>query len=107
MQILASHKELGTCLLVYVSNVISSCCALGATSVRSEFPKISLSELVGFVDAAHATDVKKWRSITGWAFCYAGAAIAYKSKLQTMIATRSTEAEFMAAVHAAKTARYL
>jgi len=72
-----------------------------------EFPKISPSELVGFVDAAHATDVEKRRSITGWAFCYAGAAIAYKSKLQTVIATSSTEAEFVAAVHAAKAARYL
>jgi len=40
-------------------------------------------------------------------FCYAGAAIVYKSKLQTVIATSSTEAKFVAAVHAAKTARYL
>jgi len=35
--------------------------------------------------------------ITGWVFCYAGAAIAYKSKLQTVIATSSTEAKFVAA----------
>jgi len=33
--------------------------------------------------------------------------IANKSKLQTVIATSSTEAEFVAAVHAAKIARYL
>jgi len=72
-----------------------------------DFPKISSSELVSFVDAAHAMDVEKQQSITGWAFCYAGAAIAYKSKLQTVIATSLTEAEFVAAVHAAKTARYL
>jgi len=39
-------------------------------------------------------------------FCYAGAAIAYKSKLQTVIATSSTEAKIIAAVHTAKTARY-
>jgi len=76
-------------------------------SLNTNFPKIPASELVGFVDAAHATDTEKRRSITGWAFCYAGAAIAYKSKLQTVIATSSTEAEFVAAVHAAKTARYL
>ncbi len=74
---------------------------------NTNFPKISPSKLVGFVDAAHATDIEKQRSITGWAFCYAGAAIAYKSKLQTVIATSSTEVEFVAAVHAAKTARYL
>jgi len=34
-------------------------------------------------------------------------AIAYKSKLQTVIATSSTKAEFVAAVHAAKVARDL
>jgi len=62
---------------------------------------------VGFIDAAHATDLEKQCSITGWVFCYAEAAIAYKSKLQIVIATSSTEAEFVAAVHAAKTARYL
>ncbi len=65
------------------------------------------SELIGFVDAAHAMDIERHQSITGWAFYYAGAAIAYKSKLQTVIATSLTEAEFVAAVHAAKTARYL
>jgi len=63
--------------------------------------------LVGFVDAAHATDLEKWQTITRWVFCYAGAAIAYKSKLQTIITTSSTVAEFVAAVHAAKIARYL
>jgi len=76
-------------------------------SLDTNFPKIPASELVGFVDAAHATDTEKCQSITGWAFCYAGVAIAYKSKLQTMIATSSTEAEFVAAVHAAKMMRYL
>jgi len=40
-------------------------------------------------------------------FCYAGAAVVYKSKLQTVIATSSTEAKFVAAMHAAKIARYL
>jgi len=69
-----------------------------------DFPHIALTDLVGFVDATHATDVEKWHSITGWVFCYAGAAIAYKSKLQTVIATSSTKAKFVAMVHAAKTA---
>jgi hypothetical protein len=40
-------------------------------------------------------------------FCLAGGAVAYKSKLQATVATSSTEAEFIAAVHAAKTAKYL
>ena len=62
---------------------------------------------VGFVDAAHANDLRKRRSTTGYAFILSGAAIAYKSKTQTITATSSTEAEFIAAVAAAKTAKYL
>lgn len=72
-----------------------------------EFPKSQLGELVGYVDAAHATDIKTRRSVTGIVFCLAGGAIAYKSKLQPTCATSSTEAEFIAAVHAAKIAKYL
>jgi hypothetical protein len=72
-----------------------------------EFPKHALLQLVGFVDAAYATDVATRRSVTGLVFCLAGGAIAYKSKLQATVATSSTEAEFIAAVHAAKLAKYL
>ena len=71
------------------------------------FPVHKLLQLVGFVDAAHATDIPSRRSITGLVFCLAGGAIAYKSKLQATVATSSTEAEFIAAVHAAKLAKYL
>jgi hypothetical protein len=71
------------------------------------FPQHDLLELVGYVDAAHATDLKTRRSVSGLVFCLAGAAVAYKSKLQATVATSSTEAEFIAAVSAAKTAKYL
>ena len=71
------------------------------------FPQHSLLQLVGFVDAAYATDTNTRRSLTGIVFCLAGGAIAYKSKLQATVATSSTEAEFIAAVHAAKIAKYL
>jgi hypothetical protein len=64
-------------------------------------------QLIGFVDAAHATDTLTHRSITGIVFCLAGGAIASKSKLQATIATSSTEAEFIAAVNAGKIAKYL
>jgi hypothetical protein len=59
------------------------------------------------VDAAHAVDVKTRRSFTGLVFWLAGGAIAYKSKMQATVATSSTEAEFIASVHAAKIAKYL
>lgn len=45
------------------------------------FPLYAFLQLVGFIDAAHAVDIKTRRSITGLIFCLAGGAIAYKSKL--------------------------
>ena len=76
------------------------------TSLPS-FPSSAPLQLVGYVDAAHATDLETRRSVTGFVFCLAGGAIAYKSKLQATVSTSSTEAEFIAAVHAAKVAKYL
>ena len=71
------------------------------------FPHSDPYQLAGFVDAAHATDLKTRRSITGLVFTLAGGAIAFKSKIQPVVATSSTEAEFIAAVHAGKVAKYL
>jgi hypothetical protein len=63
--------------------------------------------LTGYVDAAHATDLKTRRSVSGYVFTLAGGAIAFKSKLQATVATSLTEAEFVAAVSAAKVAKCL
>ena len=72
-----------------------------------EFPRLHLFMLAGFVDAAHAIDMLTRRSVTGYVFTFSGGAIAYKSKLQPTVATSSTESEFIAAVSAAKVAKYL
>jgi hypothetical protein len=64
-------------------------------------------ELIGYVDAAHATDLRTRRSVTGYVNTLCGAAICYRSKLQSTVATSSTEAEFIAAVTAAKSIKYL
>jgi hypothetical protein len=64
-------------------------------------------QLLGFVDSAHATDLRNRRSTTGYAFCLAGGAIAWRASTQSVVATSSTEGEFIAAVSAAKTAKYL
>ena len=53
------------------------------------------------------TCLKTRRSVTGYGFCLAGGAVAFKSKLQPTIATSSTEAEFCAGVTGAKVAKYL
>ena len=72
------------------------------------FPEASQPTLLtGYVDAAHATDLLTLRSITGLVFMFCGGPIAYKSKIQPTVSTSSTEAEFLAAVHAAKIAKYL
>ena len=63
--------------------------------------------MVGCVDAAHANDLRNRKSTTGHAFCLAGGAVVCKCKTQSITATSSTEAEFIAAVSAAKAARYL
>ena len=60
-----------------------------------------------YVDAAHANDLRNRRSTTGYAFMLSGAAISYRVKTQSVTATSSTEAEFIAAVLAAKHAKYL
>ena len=68
---------------------------------------INKPELHCFVDAAYANDHRKRRSTTGFVFTFCGGAIVYRSKTQHVNALSSTEAEFIAAVTAAKTARYL
>ena len=64
-------------------------------------------QLVGYVDASHATDIKTRRSVTGFILTLCGGAICYRSKVQTSVATSSTESEFVAAVTASKAVLYL
>ena len=70
------------------------------------FPMISRDKLTGFLDAAHATAINR-RSVTGLVLFFGGTAIAWKSRVQLVTATSSTEAEFYAAVTCAKIAKYL
>ena len=73
-----------------------------------DYPEdITKNKLICFVDAAYGNDYKKRRSTTGFAFTYSGGAIVYKSKAQSITALSSTEAELIAAVTAAKTARFI
>jgi len=58
--------------------------------------------LIGFVDSDWATSSKRRNSMTGTILMYAGGAVGYKSKFQTIIAHSSKEAEFVAACNTAK-----
>ena len=64
-------------------------------------------QLVGYFEASHATDIKTRRSVTGFILTLCGGAICYRSKVQTSVATSSTESEFVAAVTASKAVLYL
>lgn len=63
--------------------------------------------LSGYVDADWASDVNDRRSTSGFVFMLGGAAISWESKKQTSVALSSTEAEYIAAAHAAKEAVWL
>jgi hypothetical protein len=78
-----------------------------SANIEDLFPNIDLNVLTAFVDASHANDLRNRRSTTGYSINMAGASVAYRSKTQTVTATSSTEAEFIAAVLCAKAVRYL
>jgi hypothetical protein len=57
--------------------------------------------LTGYADASYAADMSTRKSTTGWVLMLAGAAVAWKSKLQPVVATSTTEAEYVALCYAA------
>jgi len=59
------------------------------------------------VDASHATDIETRRSTGGHIVMIFGAAILWASKLQSTMATSSTESEFMQAVTACKGVKWV
>ena len=65
------------------------------------------TELLGYVDADWASDVNDRKSTSGFVFMLGVAAISWGSKKQTSVALSSTEAEYIAAAHAAKEAIWL
>jgi len=71
------------------------------------FPKYKLTDLITFANAAYAMDTKTRQSISGYVIMYAGAAVAYKAKMQPTVVTSSTEAEFIAAIYTAKALKHL
>ena len=83
------------------------CYLCGTTDTRLIYRKTSEMFLLGYVDTDWAGDVNNRRSISGYTFVTAGAAISWSSKKQPSVALSSTEAEYMAAAAAAKEATWL
>jgi len=67
-----------------------------------DFPTVDTQEPIAFLDAVHTNDLRNRQSTTGCAFLLCGGAISYRCKTQSITATSSTEAEFLAAVATAK-----
>jgi ATP-binding cassette subfamily B (MDR/TAP) protein 1 len=61
----------------------------------------------GYVDSDFASDLEKRKSITGYVFIITGGAVSWVSKLQTVVALSTTEAEYMAATQACKEAMWM
>ncbi|KAH9660415.1 Integrase catalytic domain-containing protein [Citrus sinensis] len=61
----------------------------------------------GYVDSDFAGDLDKRKSTTGYVFTLAGATVSRVSKLQTVVALSTTEAEYMAATQACKEAIWI
>jgi len=63
-------------------------------------------DLVGFVDADGASQEHR-RAISGYVFVVDGGAVSWSSKKQELVTLSTTEAEYVAATHAAKEAVWL
>jgi len=67
------------------------------------------SELIvnGYVDSDFAGDLDKRKSTTGYVFTLAGVAVSWLSKLQTVVALSTTEAEYMVVTQECKEAIWI
>lgn len=66
------------------------------------FGRSYASPLEGYVDSDYATDKDTRRSTTGWIYLLFGTPVAWKSQRQAAVTLSSCEAEYIAAVDAAK-----
>src|SRR5258705_13962661 len=65
-------------------------------------PSRSDESFVTYTDADHGGDPDTTRSTSGYLLCIGTGAVSWSSKLQTLVALSTTEAEFIAAVEAGK-----
>ncbi|KIJ41161.1 hypothetical protein M422DRAFT_172542 [Sphaerobolus stellatus SS14] len=79
----------------------------GTTDLGLVFIGSGNTKIEVFIDADWAQDKNNRHSLTGYVCTLAGATISWSSKKQSSTAQSSTEAEYMAATHAAKEALWL
>ncbi|KAE8665938.1 hypothetical protein F3Y22_tig00112523pilonHSYRG00165 [Hibiscus syriacus] len=88
--------------------IVSStvCISSGKFNVRYDMHKTRHCTSSGS-DSGYAGDLDKSKSTTGYVFKVAGGAVSWVSKLQSVVATATTEAEYVAATQASKEAIWL
>ena len=64
-------------------------------------------EIIGYADSDYAGDLATRKSTSGYVFLIADGAVSWKSKKQTVVATSSCEAEYIASCAATKEAIWL
>lgn len=79
----------------------------GTLNLGLVFHQSTSMNLVGYCDSDWGADKNDRKSITGYVFMLAGAAITWKSKKQQTVALSSTEAEYMALGDAVKEVLWL
>ena len=93
------HWEAAKRVLRYLRGTTDLCIKYqGGTGTGNQ----GVPSAVTFCDADHAADKDKRRSTTGTVITFNGRAVAWFSKLQSVVATSTTEAEYIAAAHGAK-----
>jgi hypothetical protein len=78
----------------------------GTQNLGLQYQKEKKNDLIGYSDASYAEE-KDRKSIGGYVFLQAGAAITWKSQKQKIVAQSSAEAEYVALAEAAKEAIWL
>ena len=100
LRYLKHTRDLGLVYSASLSPVAKQVAATVGDSV------VKTKQLLCYVDASWAEDESR-KSQTGYAFCYGNGAIAWSSRLQSIITLSSTEAEYVALGEAVMSAIYL
>jgi hypothetical protein len=79
----------------------------GTTAASIVYSKSGPDQPIGYSDANYATDPIDRKSISGYAFTYAGGMISWKSKKQPVVAHSSSESELVALDSAAREAMWI
>jgi hypothetical protein len=104
----ASNPSLGHIALAKrILHYIKATKDYGITYYNNKYNTNTSNYIYGYCDSDYAGDINTAKSTLGYIFFIAGGPISWKSKLQTIIAQSTTEAEFIAINSASKEAVFI